>query len=96
MSGFSALGVFLNVHIFSFLGEEEIIQNLNNYADYMHYHKNVCRHITECFADGSCELTEENYEERFAALKKMAQEYNYGSIWDDWYDAPPRYGTEEG
>lgn len=85
-----------NVHIFSFLGEEEIIQNLNNYADYMHYHKNVCRHITECFADGSCELTEENYEERFAALKKMAQEYNYGSIWDDWYDAPPRYGTEEG
>lgn len=84
-----------NVHIFSFLGEEDIIHNLNNYADYIHYHKNVCRYITECFADGDCELTEHDYRKKFADLKRMAQEHDYESIWDDWYDAPPRYGTEE-
>ena len=60
-----------NVRLFHFLGKEEIICNLNNYADYIHYHKDVCRYMTECFASGENELTKENYQERFAALKKL-------------------------
>ena len=83
-----------NVHVFNFLGEEEIICNLNNYADYMHYHKNVCRYITECFATGENELHPENYGQAFDEIRTLAMSYNYPAIWDDWYDTTPRYGEE--
>ena len=83
-----------NVHVFNFLGEEEIICNLNNYADYMHYHKNVCRYITECFATGENELHPESYGQAFDEIRTLAMSYNYPAIWDDWYDTTPRYGEE--
>ena len=83
-----------NVHVFNFLGKEDIICNLNNYADYMHYHKNVCRYITECFATGENELHPENYGQAFDEIRTLAMSYNYPAIWDDWYDKTPRYGEE--
>lgn len=85
-----------NVRVFSFLGEEEIICNLNNYADYIHYHKDVCRYITECFADGTDELTQKNYREAFDALRALAQDYDYEAIWEDWYDPAPRFYEGKG
>ena len=83
-----------NVHVFNFLGKEDIICNLNNYADYMHYHKNVCRYITECFATVENELHPENYGQAFDEIRTLAMSYNYPAIWDDWYDMTPRYGEE--
>ena len=83
-----------NVHVFNFLGKEDIICNLNNYADYMHYHKNVCRYITECFATGENELHPENYGQAFDEIRTLAMSYNYPAIWDDWYDMTLRYGEE--
>ena len=83
-----------NVHVFNFLGKEDIICNLNNYADYMHYHKNVCRYITECFATGENELHPENYGQAFDEIRALAMSYDYSAIWDDWYDTTPRYGEE--
>ena len=83
-----------NVHVFNFLGKEDIICNLNNYADYMHYHKNVCRYITECFATGENELHPENYGQAFDEIRTLAMSYDYPAIWDDWYDTTPRYGEE--
>ena len=83
-----------NVHVFNFLGKEDIICNLNNYADYMHYHKNVCRYITECFATGENELHPENYGQAFDEIRTLAMSYNSPAIWDDWYDMTPRYGEE--
>ncbi len=81
-----------NVHVFNFLGKEDIICNLNNYADYMHYHKNVCRYITECFTTGENELHPENYGQAFDEIRTLAMSYNYPAIWDDWYDMTPRWG----
>ena len=83
-----------NVHVFNFLGKEDIICNLNNYADYMHYHKNVCRYITECFATGENELHPENYGQAFDEIRTLAMSYDYPASWHDWYDMTPRYGEE--
>ena len=83
-----------NVHVFNFLGKEDIICNLNNYADYMHYHKHVCRYITECFTTGENELHPENYGQAFDEIRTLTMSYNYPAIWDDWYDTTPRYGEE--
>lgn len=75
-----------NVRVFCFQDQREIVCNLNNYADYTHYHADVCRYIVQCFADGSCELTEDNYEEVLGGLAKLAETYDYEAIYDNWYD----------
>lgn len=46
-----------NVRIFYFPNQEEIVTDLNHYADYTHYHRDINRYMTECFADGACEIT---------------------------------------
>ncbi|MDE7130944.1 MAG: hypothetical protein K2O65_03980 [Lachnospiraceae bacterium] len=46
-----------NVRIFYFPNQEEIVTDLNNYADYTHYHRDINRYMTECFANGDCEVT---------------------------------------
>ena len=45
-----------NVRVFYFPDLEAIVTDLNNYADYTHYHRDINRYMTECFADGACEI----------------------------------------
>ena len=40
-----------NVSVYFFPDQEEIVCDLNNYADYSHYHPRFNRYMTECFAD---------------------------------------------
>ena len=58
-----------NVRVFFFPDQEWIVTDLNNYADYTHYHKDINRYMTECFADRTCEVTSE--EEMKGALLRM-------------------------
>lgn len=58
-----------NVRVFFFPNQEWIVTDLNNYADYTHYHRDINRYMTECFADGTCEVT--STEEMKGALRKM-------------------------
>lgn len=58
-----------NVRIFYFPNREEIVTDLNNYADYTHYHKDINYYMTECFADGTCEV--ENMAEMAAEIEEM-------------------------
>lgn len=58
-----------NVRVFFFANQEWIVTDLNNYADYTHYHRDINRYMTECFADGTCEVT--SGEEMKGALLKM-------------------------
>ena len=75
-----------NVRIFCFQNRRDIVCDLNNYADYTHYHADVCRYIVDCFADGECELTKENYRDVFADLADLASTYDYEAIYDNWYE----------
>lgn len=58
-----------NVRVFFFANQEWIVTDLNNYADYTHYHRDINRYMTECFADGTCEVS--GTEEMKGALSKM-------------------------
>lgn len=75
-----------NVEIFFFQNEEEIICNLNNYADYTHYHGRICRYMVECFANGERRVTMDNLEEELDRLYRLVANYDYEAIWDDWYN----------
>lgn len=87
------LSVYENVEIFYFQNSEEIICNLNNYADYTHYHPKICEYMVQCFADGTHRVTGntldetmENANRELEALDELASEYDYDAIWDDWYN----------
>lgn len=45
------LNAYENVEVYFFPAEEEIVCDLNNYADYSHYHPKYNRYMTECFAE---------------------------------------------
>ena len=56
------LNAYENVTVFFFQDQEDIICDLNNYADYSHYHPRFNRYMAECFADGSCIVAKEGQE----------------------------------
>ncbi len=58
-----------NVRLFFFPDQEWIVTDLNNYADYTHYHRDINRYMTACFADGTCEIG--SAEEMNGALLRM-------------------------
>ena len=47
------LNVYENVEVYFFPDREDIILDLNHYADYSHYHPDYNRFMTECFVDGT-------------------------------------------
>jgi len=75
-----------NVKVYFFQNQEEIICNLNNYADYTHFHGRVCDYMVQCFANGERLVTEENLEEELAVLYELTVDYDYEAIWDNWYE----------
>lgn len=77
---------FDNVELFFFQNQEEIICDLNNYADYTHYRPGICEYMVHCFADGERKVTMDNLEEEIGALYELARNYDYEAIWDDWYN----------
>ncbi len=48
------LNAYENVTMYFFPDREEIVCDLNNYADYSHYHPRYNRYMAECFASGEC------------------------------------------
>lgn len=75
-----------NVELFFFQNREEIICDLNNYADYTHYHGRICKYMVECFESGRHQVTMQNLEEELEILYQLAAEYDYEAIFDDWYN----------
>lgn len=57
-----------NVEIYYFQNRFDYITDLNNYSDYTHYRHEMNDYMTDCFADGTGRLTEENY---LAVLEEM-------------------------
>ena len=75
-----------NVELFFFQNDENIICNLNNYADYTHYSPAVCEYMVQCFADSEHKVTMDNFEEEIRILYDLTSNYEYEHIWDDWYN----------
>lgn len=74
-----------NVRVFFFPNQEWIICDLNNYADYSHYHPNINRYMTECFVDGTCEVTEENLGEELEKMRKIVANYDFEELFSVEY-----------
>lgn len=75
-----------NVEVYFFQNQEEVICNLNNYADYTHFHGRICDYMVQCFANGDRRVTKESLEEELSVLYDLTVDYDYEAIWDNWYE----------
>lgn len=74
-----------NVKVYFFPDREEIICDLNNYADYSHYHPRYNRYMAECFADGKFLVAKEGEQgeeigDYLARMRRIAQEFDYEEL----------------
>lgn len=79
------LNAYENVTVYFFQDQEDIICDLNNYADYSHYHPRFNRYMAECFADGSCSVAKEGQEGKtidqyLEHTRKIAKEFDYEEL----------------
>ena len=69
-----------NVEVYLFCGDEDIITNFDNYADYTHYSTAVCDYMVSCFETGEHRIVFSNYESELEALRQLALNYPYEDI----------------
>lgn len=71
-----------NVRVFFFPDIEEIVCDLNNYADYSHYHPDFNRYMTECFASGENEvfLTHHTIKERLSHMRSVIEAFDFEAL----------------
>lgn len=66
-----------NIRLYSFLLDEELVTNLDNYTDIGHYASHVNTYILEQILNEEYLITVDNWEEYIDALKKYYLEFDY-------------------
>ena len=70
-----------NVRVFYFPSQERIVTDLNNYADYTHYHRDINYYMTECFADGTCEVSSaEEIRQALQETRDMIERFDFEAL----------------
>ncbi len=69
-----------NVHLFGFLQCEDVICELENYKDAIHYSKDINSYILECMAEEKYRLTLDNYQDYCSAVSEYLYNYDYDSL----------------
>lgn len=69
-----------NIRIFAFDENTDMIANLDNYTDSLHYGEWVNSDILQWMREGEYELTADNYEAYFDKIKKLFLEYDYSYL----------------
>ncbi len=75
-----------NVRVFYFPDLENVVTDLNNYADYTHYHRDINRYMTECFADGTCEVKSVGeMEQALERTRDMIERFDFEALFSVEY-----------
>ena len=72
-----AIGALLeyeNVEIYFYQDDEEIITNLDNYMDMIHFSKDINYYVYDKLAKGEERLTKDNYEERLEHMRELSEQ----------------------
>ncbi|MDE7048108.1 hypothetical protein [Parablautia intestinalis] len=79
------LNAYENVKVYFFPDREEIICDLNHYADYSHYHPRYNRYMAECFASGECLVAREGekgkgIEEYLLHMREIVENFDFEEL----------------
>lgn len=72
-----------NVRLFSFFNNYDLICNLDNYVDDIHYSEDVNNLILQWMKSGEYELTKENYEDYIAKERAFYTSYDYNQLFGE-------------
>ena len=72
-----------NVKLYGFLLDREIVEDLDEYCDYVHHSGDVCGKVLAKVAAGEDRLTSENYRETLANWRVFVVDYDYEKFWDE-------------
>lgn len=63
-----------NVEIYCFLNDREIVTNLENYMDILHYSPEINEYICDSMIEGSHRLTKDNYQQAVTDMRTFSNE----------------------
>lgn len=63
-----------NVELYFFLNDREIVTNLNNYMDLLHFSQDINKYIYECLAADNHRITADNYKDVIADTRTFSYE----------------------
>jgi len=78
----SLLVQYDNLHLYSFYGKTEFVENLDNYKDTHHYGSAGSNQIIKWIKDGEGEITEENLDEYYDWIKEYYTNYDYDALFN--------------
>lgn len=70
-----------NIRLFSFTDNLELITDLDNYKDRIHYSGEINSKILRWISEGKYELTQKNYKEYLEKIEQNFSNYDYDSIY---------------
>lgn len=70
-----------NLHLYSFFDDFDMITNLDNYKDYLHYSEDINSYVLQSMANGKHEITADNYEIYCQNTWDFYTTYDYDSIY---------------
>ncbi len=79
------LNAYDNVEVYFFPDREEIICNLDHYADYTHYHPRYNRFMAECFANKDCLVAKNGQKGKgidgyLQHMREIAENFDYEGL----------------
>lgn len=79
------LNQYDNVSMYFFPAMTETITDLNNYADYTHYHPDINKYMAECFVDGKYYIAKEDeagahMSDYMEVMDKTLDEYDFEAL----------------
>lgn len=72
-----------NVRLYPYLLDRELVENLDNYCDYVHHSGAVCTAVLNRLAADEGRLRAENVEETIANWRDFVVNYDYEKFWDE-------------
>ena len=71
-----------NVHLYSFLQETDVAENLDMFKDMSHFVPEYNTEILEMIAAGEDELTEDNVQDYFDFMEDFYGNYDYDALFE--------------
>ena len=72
-----------NIKLFSFSDNTDLITDLSNYKDAVHYSPEVSSELLRWMKDGRYQVTKDNMDELLSFEEKFYENYNYQSLMDE-------------
>lgn len=69
-----------NVTVHFFLDWEEVVTNMENYTDHVHFSPQVDRWVTEALITGDFIVTAETWQQHMDALETLSRSYDYDAL----------------